>query len=117
MVEGQLEGAVLHGVEFAICSELRADNGIPENSSLADYSVASPVEMPNQLECEIIESAERSGPYGAKGSGHRRYHRLHPQSETRFVMQSETESRIRQRPQNACFRDGRARFRRGGASR
>ncbi|TYT62626.1 xanthine dehydrogenase family protein molybdopterin-binding subunit [Natrialba swarupiae] len=69
MVEGQLEGAVLHGVEFAICSELRADNGIPENSSLADYSVASPVEMPNQLECEIIESAERSGPYGAKGLG------------------------------------------------
>jgi CO/xanthine dehydrogenase Mo-binding subunit len=69
LVEGQLEGAVQHGIEFALLSELRAPGGIPENASLAEYPVSSPVEMPAELRCEIVESNESSGPYGAKGVG------------------------------------------------
>ena len=69
LVEGQLEGAVQHGIEFALLSELRAPGGIPENPSLAEYPVSSPAEMPAELRCEIIESNESSGPYGAKGVG------------------------------------------------
>jgi len=69
LVEGQLEGAVQHGIEFALLSELRAPGGIPENASLAEYPVSSPAEMPAELRCEIIESSESSGPYGAKGVG------------------------------------------------
>lgn len=69
MVEGQLEGAVEHGTEFALYSEVKLDDGRPENANLADYPAISPWEMPNTLECEIIESNEETGPYGAKGVG------------------------------------------------
>ncbi|WP_135364300.1 xanthine dehydrogenase family protein molybdopterin-binding subunit [Halosimplex halophilum] len=69
LVEGQIEGAVQHGVEFALTSELRLENGVPTNATLADYPVSSPAEMPDRLACEIVESEEASGPYGAKGVG------------------------------------------------
>jgi CO/xanthine dehydrogenase Mo-binding subunit len=69
MVEGQLEGAISQGIEFALCSEIKLDRGIPLNPNLADYSVISAWEMPRTLVCEIIESNEESGPYGAKGIG------------------------------------------------
>jgi CO/xanthine dehydrogenase Mo-binding subunit len=69
MVEGQLEGAVEHGTEFALFSEVKLDEGRPQNANLADYPAISPWEMPDTLECEIIESDEKTGPYGAKGIG------------------------------------------------
>jgi len=69
MVEGQLHGAVQHGVEFATLAEFQLDRGTPVNPNLADYPVSSPHEMPDELAVEIIESNEASGPYGAKGVG------------------------------------------------
>ncbi|MEF8851008.1 MAG: molybdopterin cofactor-binding domain-containing protein [Haloarculaceae archaeon] len=69
LVEGQLEGAVQHGIEFATLSELELAGGTPQNASLAEYPVSSPAEMPDRLACEIIESEEASGPFGAKGVG------------------------------------------------
>jgi CO/xanthine dehydrogenase Mo-binding subunit len=69
LVEGQIEGAVGHGVEFALTSELRLEGGVPTNATLADYPVSSPAEIPDRLACEIVESEEESGPYGAKGVG------------------------------------------------
>ncbi|WP_340100216.1 xanthine dehydrogenase family protein molybdopterin-binding subunit [Salinibaculum salinum] len=69
MVEGQLEGAIQHGIEFATLSELQLSEGIPENANLADYPVSSPAEMPDRLACEIVETNEQSGPFGAKGVG------------------------------------------------
>jgi CO/xanthine dehydrogenase Mo-binding subunit len=69
MVEGQLHGAVQHGVEFATLSEFELDRGTPVNPNLADYPVSSPHEMPDELAVEIIESNEESGPFGAKGVG------------------------------------------------
>ncbi|RQG94861.1 xanthine dehydrogenase family protein molybdopterin-binding subunit [Natrarchaeobius chitinivorans] len=69
MIEGQLEGAIQHGIEFALYSELQLDRGMPKNANLADYPVISPKEMPEDVACEIVESNEQSGPYGAKGVG------------------------------------------------
>lgn len=69
LVEGQIEGAVQHGIEFALTSEMRLERGVPTNATLAEYPVSSPAEMPDRLACEMIESAEESGPYGAKGVG------------------------------------------------
>lgn len=69
MVEGQLEGAICHSTEFALFSELYLEAGVPMNANLADYPAISPLEMPDQLACEIIESNEETGPYGAKGIG------------------------------------------------
>jgi len=69
MVEGQLEGALQHGIEFALYSELQLDDGMPQNANLADYPAVSPHELPDETVCEIVESNEESGPYGAKGIG------------------------------------------------
>lgn len=69
LVEGQLEGAVQHGIEFATLSAVELTNGVPANATLADYPVSSPHEMPDRLACEIVESNEASGPFGAKGVG------------------------------------------------
>ena len=69
LIEGQLAGAVQHGIEFATLSELDLSGGVPESATLAEYPVSSPVEMPDRLAYEIVESEEESGPYGAKGVG------------------------------------------------
>ena len=69
MVEGQLEGALQHGIEFALYSEVMLDEGIPENANLADYPAVSPYELPSRTVVDIVESNEESGPYGAKGIG------------------------------------------------
>lgn len=69
LVEGQLEGAVQHGIEFATLSEVQLSRGVPENANLADYPVSSPAEMPDRMACEIVETNEESGPFGAKGVG------------------------------------------------
>lgn len=69
LVEAQLEGAIQHGIEFATLSELRLSEGVPENATLAAYPVSSPTEMPDRVACELVESNEASGPYGAKGVG------------------------------------------------
>ncbi len=69
LIEGQIEGALGHGIEFALYAELQLDDGIPANPTLADYPVISPFEMPEAMACELIESNEKTGPYGAKGVG------------------------------------------------
>jgi len=69
MVEGQLEGALQHGIEFALYSEVILDDGMPQNANLADYPAVSPYDLPTNTVCEIVESNEESGPYGAKGIG------------------------------------------------
>jgi CO/xanthine dehydrogenase Mo-binding subunit len=69
LIEGQIEGAVQHGIEFALYSDVQFDRGSPINTNLADYPAISPWEMPKQMACEIIESNEKTGPYGAKGVG------------------------------------------------
>lgn len=69
LVEGQLEGAVEHGIEFALLAGVELSDGIPKNANLSDYLVSTPHEMPDIIACELIESNEESGPFGAKGVG------------------------------------------------
>ena len=69
LVEGQIEGAIQHGTEFALYAELQLDDGMPINPTLTEYPVISPLDMPDTIACELIESNEETGPYGAKGVG------------------------------------------------
>jgi len=68
-VEGQLEGAVLHGTEFVLFSGLDLHNGSLQNANFTEYATVPAPKMPAQLETEIVESNETAGPYGAKGVG------------------------------------------------
>lgn len=65
---GQIEGALAHGIEFALGAEVVMEGGIPENITLVDYRAATAKDMP-RIVVELVEGAEESGPYGARGIG------------------------------------------------
>jgi aldehyde oxidoreductase len=63
-VEGQIHGGVAQGLGFALMEAFVP--GRTEN--LHDYLIPTVGDMP-EIECLLIEDAEPSGPYGAKGVG------------------------------------------------
>ncbi len=69
-VEGQIEGGVQLGLEFALVSELVVDpvTGKPLNLDLLDYKVFVTKDMP-KVETVIVETNDPTGPFGAKGIG------------------------------------------------
>lgn len=68
-VEGQIEGAVAQGIGYTLYEELEYDeNGQLKNPSFRDYHIPTSEEIP-EIETEIVETYEPSGPYGAKSVG------------------------------------------------
>ena len=63
-VEGQIHGGIAQGLGFALMEAYVP--GRTEN--LHDYLIPTVGDMP-EIECLLIEDAEPSGPYGAKGVG------------------------------------------------
>lgn len=63
-VEGQIHGGIAQGIGFALMEAYVP--GRTEN--LHDYLIPTVGDMP-EIECLLIEDAEPSGPYGAKGVG------------------------------------------------
>jgi CO/xanthine dehydrogenase Mo-binding subunit len=67
-VRGQIVGGVAQGIGFALFEDLRFDGGIPANPNLMDYKIPSSMDMP-EIEAIIVEHAEPTHPFGAKGVG------------------------------------------------
>ena len=68
-VEGQLEGAMCHGLGEALFEEVLFDGkGRVVNNNLGDYKIPTPVDVP-ELNSIAVESYEPNGPYGAKEAG------------------------------------------------
>ena len=65
---GQIEGAIAHGIEFALGAEVVIRDGLPENPSMVDYRLARTVDMP-RIEVILVEGGDETGPYGALGIG------------------------------------------------
>ncbi|MEE8449729.1 MAG: xanthine dehydrogenase family protein molybdopterin-binding subunit [Thermodesulfobacteriota bacterium] len=68
LAEGQLEGAVVQGMGYALMEELTFDSGKIANASFADYALPSALDIPSQ-EIVLVESIDPQGPFGAKGLG------------------------------------------------
>lgn len=67
--EGQLEGAILQGMGYALTEGLLLDlKGRPLNPRFLDYKVLTALDTP-EIETIIVESIEPTGPFGAKGAG------------------------------------------------
>jgi CO/xanthine dehydrogenase Mo-binding subunit len=63
-VEGQIHGGIAQGLGFALM-----ESYVPgRTENLHDYLIPTVGDMP-EIECLLIEDAEPSGPYGAKGVG------------------------------------------------
>ncbi len=66
--EQQIEGSVVMGLSNALFEELKMENGRILNDSLADYKLATVLDMPEIVPI-IVEAPHREGPFGAKGVG------------------------------------------------
>jgi CO/xanthine dehydrogenase Mo-binding subunit len=66
LAEGQVEGAVVNGLSYALTEEYLFDeNGRMRNPNFADYKLFGVPDMP-ELQTILVPTYEESGPYGAK---------------------------------------------------
>jgi aldehyde oxidoreductase len=68
MVIGQIEGAVVMGVGYALSENFEIENGIIKSNTLKKLHIPNIQEVPD-IESIIIEEPHFDGPYGAKGMG------------------------------------------------
>ncbi len=69
LVEGQIEGAFVQGLGFALVEEMVWDGGRLANPTLMDYKIPTTKEAPFEIATIIVESNDGGGPFGAKGVG------------------------------------------------
>lgn len=67
-VEGQIQGAALMGMGYALTEELLWEKGSTMNPSFLDYRLPTSVDMPEMVPI-IVESPDKLGPFGAKECG------------------------------------------------
>jgi aldehyde oxidoreductase len=68
LFEGQIQGAVVMGLGYALSEDLPLRNGLPVSSRLADLGLLKAHDVP-PIEVIGVEVADEHGPYGAKGVG------------------------------------------------
>jgi CO/xanthine dehydrogenase Mo-binding subunit len=69
IVETQLSGAAVMQLGFTMQERMEFAHGQLLNPSFAEYKIPAISDLPARLEVELVEAAEQSGPYGAKGVG------------------------------------------------
>ncbi len=67
-IEGQIDSGVLMGVGYALFEELQQSHGRLLNDHLSQYVMPMAFEAP-EIDHLIVEVAEPTGPFGAKGVG------------------------------------------------
>ena len=71
-VAGQIEGSALMGQGFALCEEIKLEEGRLVTPSLSEYLIPTAEDVP-EIKAIILESRSGLGPYGAKGIGEPAY--------------------------------------------
>jgi CO/xanthine dehydrogenase Mo-binding subunit len=66
--QGQIEGAVMQGVGYALSEELAVDEGKVTSVSFGEYKIPNMQDIP-ELNTVILESEMGPGPYNARGIG------------------------------------------------
>nr|MCH9674785.1 FAD binding domain-containing protein [Gammaproteobacteria bacterium] len=67
-LEGQMHGGIVQGIGMALNEDLVMDHGQPVNATMVNYRVPRITETPI-IECHFIETADPTGPLGAKAGG------------------------------------------------
>jgi aldehyde oxidoreductase len=68
LFEGQVQGAVVMGLGYALREDLPLKDGLPASFRVADLGLLKAHEVP-EIEVIPVEVADEHGPYGAKGVG------------------------------------------------
>jgi CO/xanthine dehydrogenase Mo-binding subunit len=66
--QGQIEGAVMQGIGYALSEELAVDEGRVTSVSFGEYKIPTIQDIP-ALQTLVLESESGPGPYNAKGIG------------------------------------------------
>jgi len=66
---GQIGGGVHMGLGYALTEEFIQQEGLVRTPSLAEYQIPTVLDMPLEIVPLIVEVADPTGPYGAKGLG------------------------------------------------
>ena len=69
MVLGQIGGGVHMGLGYALVEEFIQQEGLVRTRKLAEYQIPTVLDMPPEIVPIIVEVADPTGPYGAKGLG------------------------------------------------
>jgi CO/xanthine dehydrogenase Mo-binding subunit len=67
-LEGQVEGATVMGIGYALTERFVVDNGFVRSDTLAKYRVPD-ISWTPEIRTIIVEHPASEGPYGAKGAG------------------------------------------------
>jgi CO/xanthine dehydrogenase Mo-binding subunit/aerobic-type carbon monoxide dehydrogenase small subunit (CoxS/CutS family) len=69
IVRGQVLGGIAMGVGQALLERLRVEGGRVRSTGLRDYLVPTSLDVPPEVELELLELGDGLGPRGAKGIG------------------------------------------------
>ncbi len=69
IVETQISGAAIMQLGFTLYEGMEFTDGQLRNPSLAEYKIPGIRDLPERLDSHIVEGAQQTGPYGAKGVG------------------------------------------------
>jgi CO/xanthine dehydrogenase Mo-binding subunit len=71
LIRGQVYGGVAQGLGTGMMEELLLDeqSGRIKNACLMDYKIPTTEDMPAKLDAHFVETAQKDGPYGARGVG------------------------------------------------
>jgi len=69
IVDGQIHGAISHGVGFAIMENLQLKDGTVTTTGFKDYVVPSALDTPEIGDTIVVEEAYKYSAFGAKGVG------------------------------------------------
>jgi CO/xanthine dehydrogenase Mo-binding subunit len=69
IVESQLSGAAIMQLGFTLTEKMDFDAGQCTNASFADYKIPGLLDLPPEIENELVAIVQQNGPFGAKGVG------------------------------------------------
>ena len=69
LIDGQIHGAISHGIGIALMESIRIDEGHVVNTNLTDYVIPSSMDTPEVAESILVEKPYKHSAFGAKGVG------------------------------------------------
>jgi CO/xanthine dehydrogenase Mo-binding subunit len=67
LVEGQIEGAVVQAVGYAVLEDFQQEGGYVQTGQLSTYLIPTVLDIPDKVESLILEYPDPIGPWGARG--------------------------------------------------
>ena len=67
LVQGQIEGAVVQAIGYAVMEHLVVKDGQVRNPYLSSYLIPTVLDVPTEVKSVILENADPIGPWGARG--------------------------------------------------